>query len=327
VLHQALAAERFTLARYEPRAVLAPFVDFVWVLHWDLRGQEPHEQTILPHPNVNLGFEATGAGIFGVDRRLFTRTLTGRGKALGVRFRPGGFRPFWQAPVSQLTDRVVPAVQLFGPAADHSRKLIMDAETDQEMIALAETLLTAALPGPDPAADRSAQLVALITGDQGLRRVDQLADASGLAVRAVQRLFADYVGVSPKWVMRRSRLHEAALRADSGEPVDWGQLALDLGYADQTHLTRDFTATLGVSPTRYARLLAARAASHRLDGVLRFAQPGSGDVAVDLDGLDRLAAPQRLVERLWQTAKAVVDGECRIRVDAHALEQIVDLAF
>jgi AraC-like DNA-binding protein len=56
------------------------------------------------------------------------------------------------------------------------------------------------------------------------------------------------------WVMRRARLHEAALRAeaDGSAAVDWAALAVDLGYADQAHLTRDFTATLGVPPTRYA---------------------------------------------------------------------------
>jgi AraC-like DNA-binding protein len=52
--------------------------------------------------------------------------------------------------------------------------------------------------------------------------------------------------------MRRARLHEAADRVDSGEEVDWASLAADLGYADQAHLSRDFTLTLGVAPTRYA---------------------------------------------------------------------------
>jgi transcriptional regulator GlxA family with amidase domain len=92
-----------------------------------------------------------------------------------------------------------------------------------------------------------------IVADASLRRVDELALASGMTVRALQRLFAEYVGVSPKWVMRRARLHDAAARADSGEPVDWAGLAAALGYADQAHLTRDFTATIGVPPTRYAR--------------------------------------------------------------------------
>ena len=103
VLRPGLAATRFSLVRGEPAAMLAPFVDFYWILRWDLRGQPPHEQTILPHPNVNLAFEASGTGIYGVDRRLFTRSLAGQGRAFGVRFRAGCFRPFWQAPISQLT--------------------------------------------------------------------------------------------------------------------------------------------------------------------------------------------------------------------------------
>jgi AraC-like DNA-binding protein len=263
VLRPALAAERFTLTRLEPSPALQPFVDFYWILRWDLRDQPAHEQTILPHPNVNLGFESTaddvrGAGIYGVDRKLFTRSLTGQGKALGVRFRPGGFRPFWDAPVSRLTDRVIPASRVFGAAAEQTRKLIIDAAADStaaedtQMTGHAEAMLRSVLPDPDPAAEQAGSLVALTISDPALRRVDQLAQTSGLTPRTLQRLFSDYVGVSPKWVMRRSRLHEAAQRADSGDPVDWAELAADLGYADQAHLTRDFTATLGISPTRYS---------------------------------------------------------------------------
>ena len=120
------------------------------------------------------------------------------------------------------------------------------------MIGYAEALLCSVRPERDWMAEQAADLVSRITADPSLRRVDQLAAASGMTARSLQRLFADYVGVSPKWVMRRARLHEAAERADSGEPVDWALLASDLGYADQAHLTRDFTATLGISPTRYA---------------------------------------------------------------------------
>ncbi|HZR48620.1 MAG TPA: AraC family transcriptional regulator [Streptosporangiaceae bacterium] len=253
VLRPGAAEQAFTLARHVPPASLTPFADFCWVVRWDLRGQPDYSQTILPLPNVNMAFEASGAGIFGVDRRLFTRQLSGAGKALGIRFRPGGFRPFWGGPVFELTDRVVPASALFGPSAVVACERVMAADGDAEMIACATELLAARLPAVDPVADQAAKLVELITEDSGLRRVDQLASVSGLTVRGLQRLFAEYVGVSPKWVMRRARLHEAALRADSGDRVDWGELAAELGYADQAHLTRDFTATLGVSPTRYQR--------------------------------------------------------------------------
>ena len=127
------------------------------------------------------------------------------------------------------------------------------------MIGCAEGLLCSVLPERDRMAEQAAALVSRITDDPALRRVDELSAASGMTARSLQRLFADYVGVSPKWVMRRARLHEAAERADSGDPIDWAELAADLGYADQAHLTRDFTATLGISPTRYARPQASTA--------------------------------------------------------------------
>jgi AraC-like DNA-binding protein len=254
VLHAGAAATRFTLDRYPPPEDLAPFVDFCWAVRWDLRGQRAHEQKILPHPNVNLAFEATGAAVFGVDRKIFTRRLSGAGKALGVRFRPGGFRPFISRPIFSLNDRVVPAARLFGPAADETCAVVMAADGDEQMIAAAAGLLRGFGAAADPSIEQAAELVKRITEDPGLQRVAQLAEASGLSERKLQRLFSDYVGVSPKWVMRRARLHEAARRVEADGPasVDWAVLAADLGYADQAHLTRDFTATLGVPPTRYA---------------------------------------------------------------------------
>jgi len=223
VLHPESAATRFALTRREPAADLAPFVDFYWVIRWDLTGQAPYEQAILPHPNVNLAFEsgrAPAAGVYGVDTKVFKRRLSGAGKALGIRFRPGGFRPFHSASISTLNDRVVPASAIFGPATAATLDGVLAAADDEAMIACAARFLLAAGPVADPVTDEVAAIVARIT--------------------------------AAKWVMRRARLHEAALRADAGEGVDWAALAADLGYADQAHLTRDFTATLGVPPTRYA---------------------------------------------------------------------------
>jgi AraC-like DNA-binding protein len=252
VLHPDEAKARFRLMRHDPQPALAAFVDFHWILRWDLRGQPPHEQVILPHPNVNLAFEAERAAIYGLDTKLFARTIEGCGKVLGVRFRPGGFHPFWNAPVSRLNDRTAPATELFGPAAEETRQAIMDADSDATMIKCAEELLCNKRPDRDPLAEQVAAMTSRIIADPELRRVDLLSAAFGMPVRRLQRLFAEYVGVSPKWVMRRARLHEAAERADSGSHVDWAQLAADLGYADQAHLTRDFTATIGVPPARYA---------------------------------------------------------------------------
>ncbi|MGA5818290.1 AraC family transcriptional regulator [Kitasatospora sp. NPDC094028] len=249
VLHPARAAELITVDRIAPDPVVARFVEYHWLVRWDLNGHAPYEQKVLSHPNVHLVFEAPRARVYGVDRSLFVRRLEGAGQVLGVRFGPGAFRRLAGHPVSDLADRSVPAADYFGAEVDRLNEELIDGEPDAGLV---DAFLRPRLPAPDPVAAQVAALVERITRSPDLRRVDELARESGLAVRRLQRLFAEYVGASPKWVLRRARLHEAAQRADGGDELDLAALAAELGYADQAHLTRDFTAAVGISPARYA---------------------------------------------------------------------------
>jgi AraC-like DNA-binding protein len=104
----------------------------------------------------------------------------------------------------------------------------------------------------DPDAERVATLVEWARSERGVVRVDALAERASVSVRTLQRLFDEYVGVPPKWVVRRFRVQEAAERARDGGGVDWAALAADLGYADQAHFVHDFKAQVGRTPTDYA---------------------------------------------------------------------------
>lgn len=247
MLDEETGRTKFRLRTVAPSAALAPFVEYHWIVSWDL--DEPFTQQVVPHPNVHLVFAEEGALVHGVLRGRFTRRLTGRGQVLGVRFHPGGFRPWLGHRVADITDRTLPVAQWWG--AEGTEKPVVDAADDTAMVAEAEAVLLPRLPEPDPVVEVVRELVGQILGDLALTRVDQLAAVSGLSVRALQRLFNEYVGVGPKWVIRRHRMHEAAARADSGGPVDWAALAAELGYSDQAHFTREFTAAVGTPPARY----------------------------------------------------------------------------
>ena len=93
--------------------------------------------------------------------------------------------------------------------------------------------------------------------DRSLRRLGDLAARSGIGARTLQRLFTEYVGISPTWVLRRYRLLEAAEAVRAGERVVWSDVASALGYADQAHLVREFRAALGRTPEAYAKALRA----------------------------------------------------------------------
>jgi AraC-like DNA-binding protein len=202
---------------------------------------------------VHLVAERGRSGIMGVLTGRFTRELEGRGRAFGVRFRPAGFHPFLGAPVATLTDRRVAVADVFGPAGDRLVAELLAAGGEPELAAAAEAFLLARRPAPDPDVALVNQVVDQIMADHDLTRVEDAASRSGIGTRRLQRLFATYVGVTPKWVIRRSRLHEAVERLDEGQQVDLAFLARELGYFDQAHFARDFRAAVGRPPAAYAR--------------------------------------------------------------------------
>ena len=87
--------------------------------------------------------------------------------------------------------------------------------------------------------------------DRTLVRVAQVTERHGLSTRRLQRLFARYVGVGPKWVLARHRMHDVVAALDAGHEGSLADLAAEHGWYDQAHFTRDFRALVGVTPARY----------------------------------------------------------------------------
>jgi AraC-like DNA-binding protein len=187
-----------------------------------------------------------------VSTTLSSRTLSGDGRALGVMFRPAGFRPLLRRPMTTIKDTALPWTSVVGDAvADELAGSLAAAPTGQDMAAIADAELARFVPSRPQSWERTAALVERVAADPAFVTVEALAREAGSTARQLQRRFADHVGIGPKAVIRRYRLYEAAERARSGGDVDWAGLAASLGYSDQAHLTRDFTASFGLPPGRY----------------------------------------------------------------------------
>ncbi|GGA47478.1 helix-turn-helix domain-containing protein [Dyella nitratireducens] len=258
VLHQRLEHGEFQHARRMPSPALACLIEHYWFVSWDLRGLPAQQQETLPHPNVHLVVEPGLTAIYGVHTGRFVRLLEGQGRVFGIKFKAAGFFPFYGAPVSELMDRSLDPGHLFGNDAARFEAEVFASEDVDAMSAAAERLLLAHWPPPDPNVARVSMIVADIAKDRSLTSVEALAQQTGLGKRALQRLFNQYVGVSPKWVINRYRLHEAIAQLQAGAPVAWAELAQQLGYFDQAHFIRDFRKLVGCSPAAYARTEAER---------------------------------------------------------------------
>lgn len=238
-------------ARYWPSPDLAPFVEHHWTVRWDVA--EPRAAETVPHPSVHLVLERGRSEVVGVLRSRFTRVLEGRGRVVATKFHPGAFRAFVPFPLSTLADRRVPAADVFGPRVRRLERETLACPDDAGAFTLVEDFLRARRPVADAALDLVRRAAARIVEDRALTRVDDLAREMGLGVRALQRLFADRVGASPKWVIRRYRLLDAVERVAAGRTADWAALAGQLGYADQAHFIRDFKKLVGTTPHDYGR--------------------------------------------------------------------------
>jgi AraC-like DNA-binding protein len=189
--------------------------------------------------------------IAGVGRERFTYAFTGEGRVFGTKFRPGAFLPFLGRPVSALTDVTLPAARLWGPSADALAASLTGPVP--ELVARMEAFLRERRPEPDPQVAVVGRIVAALLHDREVTRVEDIVERFGIPARTLQRLFGRYVGVSPKWVLRRYRLHEAAARLAEERDRPWAEVAAELGYFDQSHFIRDFGAAIGLTPAAYAQ--------------------------------------------------------------------------
>ena len=235
--------------RYLPSPELAPYVEHYWTVEWDL--PQPELRETLPYPSAHIILEPGVAQIGGVRTARFSRMLQGKSRVLGVKFRPGGLRPFIAQPVAAFTDKVLPLHEVFGEAArDLDRRVL--AHTDhQAAIAMTESFLHTLAPRWDDAIGLVGRIAERIANDRQIEKVEQIVDAFDVSTRKLQRLFSEYVGVSPKWMIQRYRLQEAAQWLASATAVEWPAIALDLGYSDQAHFIREFKKLIGKSPAEY----------------------------------------------------------------------------
>ncbi|MCB9755704.1 MAG: AraC family transcriptional regulator [Myxococcales bacterium] len=243
----------FEVARWLAPPRLAATLAHVWRVRWAIEEREFVQHT-LPHPMVHVVFEAGEGEVVGPIPRRFERRLVGRGQVLGLAFRPAAFRALYDRPLLELRDRRLPAPALLGPGARALARTLEALADEDARVELAcawlEELVPAELPAPLAALR---ELVERLAEDETITTVEQAARLAGCTSRTLQRRFDDAIGWSPQQVIRRRRIHEALAQLDAPSPPHLAELAARLGYCDQAHLSRDFTAMTGLTPRAYLR--------------------------------------------------------------------------
>ena len=249
VLRDPAGDRPFRLARRAPAPELADVVAHYWSVEWHLPDGREHVQEVVSHACGHLTVEPAGGWLRGVTTRRFEQRLTGSSRVVSAHLRPGALSALTDVPAARFTDARFPLAEVLPDAPGLGE--VRAAGSQEAGMAALEDWFRAVGPRRRDGAELVDTAVDLVTERTDLTRVDALAAELSVTVRTLQRRFDRHLGVGPKWVINRCRIHDALRVIEDGGQVDWAALALDLGYADQSHFTNAFTMLVGVPPGAY----------------------------------------------------------------------------
>jgi AraC-like DNA-binding protein len=217
--------ERYRAGWIDPDPAVSAIVDQYWHVSWELGDGERLEQPIIDLPAVTVSIEEGDVPapfvITGVQKRAWQRTIHGTGRVFAIRLRPAGLAVLSDLAPQQVADATVPLT------------VRLDARPHGLMRAIASR--------SDPAERARA-------ADEAVRHalVERTPTTAGGIANAVLGELRE----------RQHRLQEVALALVTRPSDELAAIAADLGYTDQSHLTRDFRASTGLTPDAYRRAAA-----------------------------------------------------------------------
>lgn len=244
-----------------PGPALRPYVQSYWRFCADTPLRAYREEYMHPcggygivfNFGETLGWEAQPIAhpvfLDGANTRSRKLGFLGRVKLMGVRFHAGGAYPFLGMPLHELRNETALLDALNRPELLRLHARLAEAPTWSARLALLEDWLVHRLTlGKDRAALIPASLRQL---RESAVPIPQLARALAVSQRQLERLYQTQVGMSPKQYTQLLRVETARLALKQLNGHTTTQLATELGFYDQAHFIREFSAVVGVTPYAY----------------------------------------------------------------------------
>ena len=224
-------------------------VEFFWKLSWACSA-EPIWEMVAPDADTDLIYclGESGESLVRGPQKHLTSISINPVSYVGVRLRTDAAQLLTGLTAGELLDRRIPKAPVGGELVDALCKAAEGHDSAKVFAALA-SLLRRRLLGRERVADRSVARVAthLIQRSNGILPVRDVTRRLGCSERHLRRTLVAAVGLSPKQYARIVRFrHAMHLVMRTRQPL--AGIASDLGYTDQSHMTREFTVVAGRTP-------------------------------------------------------------------------------
>jgi AraC-like DNA-binding protein len=234
-----------------PVPALAGVVRTVWIQR---TGNAAYVQRHLPTGGIEIHFPIGGRPrLVGPLTGPAIEVIPARTAIVGVRFRPGAALPL-PAVLDDLVDQHLSLAELWRGSGDRLVEAMALAGTPERALGLVQAhLLREFRSGArtDPLVDEAVR--ALMPWHPVT--IDALANHLALSASQLRRRCLQAVGLSPKVLQRTLRFQGFLALAQAGAPATGRRgpdgmagLAIDVGYADQAHLSRECLRLTGLTP-------------------------------------------------------------------------------
>lgn len=212
----------------------------------------PFEIGLGRHPTGEDAVPSFLAGLGGAPVYIQSH---GRASCLQINFTPLGASRFFNLPMHELTDRMLPAADVSDKDLALFIRRIEDLESWQARLDLALAYVTARLQQNAAPAGPTAHAYRRLLATGGRISVSDLSSELGWSRKHLAHRFRQNIGLPPKAVARVIRFDNVLRLTRTCERIDWSGAAIDCGYADQAHLIRDFAEFTGHSPAAWHELV------------------------------------------------------------------------
>lgn len=186
---------------------------------------------------------------------------------LQINFTILGARLFFGRPLTDLTNRVVPLDDVLG--REMSRDLIEelhDAVSWEERFAIVDREVFRRLASAHALAPEVLCSWHRLARTNGRLPITELVRETGWSQRHLIARFREQFGLAPKTLARVLRFGRAVALIKTNRRSRLSDVALDCGYYDQAHFSRDVAEFAGISPRELIRSFLPDSGGFRVDG-------------------------------------------------------------
>lgn len=201
--------------------------------------------------DATIAFNPSRSLIYGQIDQYFNLGLGRRVDLLIVVLKPFGLSHISSVPTHELTNQPLPLEAVLGNAGHQLTEQVLSAVDSGTRIALIENFLQKITLQTPRSFDLVKASLHKIDQARGQLPIQQISQDLGITERALERIFQQQVGITPKQYSRVMRLQHYFKLRQQHPDFPLTALGYEAGFYDQAHFIREFKGLVGLTPSQY----------------------------------------------------------------------------